>query len=312
MGCDQAKGDGLMQSESDVKEPDVAESEISGRLDTEVTPTVTSPSESTGNVASSEDTASNDVASNDVASPETSPKLSFKTIDNSPEFIDMLSVVVDKTLELKRFEMPAYWRLFRESNTLTYEQLRAEAVPAPPLNKLMLHPADYRGGLFQHELVVRSVREFTDIELAENTRGTIYEIWGSAENAPLWLQVAVAPELPAGQTAESLKGKTIDVSGYFFKLQAYYPAKGKSSDRSMISPMYIGRTQVIDKQSTLREPSNRFVSTETMFALLVGLIILSFLVKNMVRNYTPSRSRKNQSKKNWDWINEEGNSSPPS
>lgn len=248
----------------------------------------------------------NDTTSNSALRPSVKPPADrqFKVLDDSPEFVDMMNVVTDKTLELKRFEMPAYWRLFRESSTLTYDQLRENAVPVPTLNQLMLHPANYRAGLFHQPFVVRTVRKFDDVEMAEGKPGLIYEIWGSTENAPLWLQILVTDSLPPGQTEESLPGKTIDMAGYFFKLQAYYPAKAKSSDRSMISPLFIGKAELAVEQAPPPPSSTRFVSTETMFALLAGLLILSFLLKNMVRSHRPSSTNRKRRKADWDWIDE--------
>ncbi len=250
----------------------------------------------------------------------------FKVLDDSIEFRDMLSVVQDKALELIPREMPIYWRLLREVKENDPESFFSEARPVPALNNLMLRPAQYRAGLFKQQLVVRSVRSYpedpsTDPEYASegtlegDSTKLIYEVWGSTHQAPLWLQILVTDQLPGTETPESLEGKSIDMAGYFFKLQGYYPAKSKPSDRPMISPVFMGKAEIAVLQKPAPSMSTRFVSNETLFAILAGLLICSLLLKNIVRMKPAPRKRRKRLDDSWDWMEsnkeEQSGGAPP-
>ncbi len=163
---------------------------------------------------------------------------------DDPVFREQLSIIVDKTLELKPYEMSAYWRLLREATDRSYEELEREAKPAntvADLSNLILHPADHRGELQRFQLMVHEVRRFESGKDKDGNPRTIYEVWGSTEFAKKWLYVMITSELPKNSTPETLAHKRADFAGYFMKLQAYHPASSKPSEKPMVSPMFLGR-----------------------------------------------------------------------
>lgn len=181
-------------------------------------------------------------------------------------FRDELSLVKDRTLELRPQEMGAYWRLMREQRKRSYEDLRKQARSSQSLASYFQDPDSVRGALVSHSMTVRRVLTYKAAFEKGEEPTTIYEIWGSTERAKNWLFVLVASELPAGFNEKTILKKRVTMVGYFMKLQGYHPAAGKSSDRPLAAPLILGKLKPID----VRQPATSTGTISPVF-ILAGL-----------------------------------------
>lgn len=177
---------------------------------------------------------------NETATVAPPPKIVVRKINEFlHEIDDFLSLVVDGSLELRPREMSAYWKLVRFiQSDRNLDTLQENAKPIG-IESLIANPKRFRGALIKTTLRVHRVVEYTSKDVDGND-SELYEIWGSRDYARNWLWVMVTPELPNGYTKESLEGQNANFQGIFFKLQAYHPAKGKSSDPPLLAPFAIG------------------------------------------------------------------------
>ncbi len=181
-------------------------------------------------------------------------------------FRDELSLVKDRSLELRPQEMGAYWRLMREQRKRSYEELRMQARSGQSLSTYFQDPDSVRGALVSHQMTVRRVLTYKAAFEKGEEPTTIYEIWGSTERAKNWLFVLVASELPPGFDDKTIVKKRVTMVGYFLKLQGYHPAAGKSSDRPLAAPLILGKLKPIE----VRQPSTS-IGTISPVYILAGL-----------------------------------------
>ncbi len=154
---------------------------------------------------------------------------------------DLLSLVRDNTLRIHKRENPAYFMLMKEVLDRTPEQLRNEITTNPRFHDLYTKPSEHRGELIHVRLNARRVLPI-DIAVPNVASATrLYEIWGWTEEAKAWMYCCVVPELPPGFPEEGDVSESIELTGYFFKMQAYQPGNAAPNARDLVAPLVIGR-----------------------------------------------------------------------
>lgn len=154
---------------------------------------------------------------------------------------DLLSLVTDNTLFNAARESPAYFGLVKEVLAHTPEELRSKARENPRFNDFYQHPAKHRGELVHLELNLRRVLPL-DIK-AKNAAGVtkLYELWGWTDEAKAHMYCCITPELPPGLPTEGDIAERVELTGYFFKMQAYQPGDMAPDARNLVAPLIIGR-----------------------------------------------------------------------
>ncbi|MGN6137184.1 MAG: hypothetical protein ACTHOU_22085 [Aureliella sp.] len=154
---------------------------------------------------------------------------------------ELLSLVSDNTLFNHKRENPAYFALLKEVLRQTPEQLRSQARDNPRFNDFYRKPAEHRGEVVHLVLNLRRILPI-DIHI-ENEAGVkrIYELWGWTDEAKAFMYCCITPELPPGLPSEGDVDERIEVTGYFFKMQAYQPGDAAPNARNLVAPVVIGR-----------------------------------------------------------------------
>jgi hypothetical protein len=176
-------------------------------------------------------------------------KLEPETVSPGPTDLDpderaaaaeQFQAISDRTIELSREEMPAYWRLFSWIIHQSLDDLKRRANPAPVLNQFIQTPDEQRGKLFQLDLNVRRVLSF---DAPPNSAGIekVYEVWGWTSESKAWLYVVLTAQLPHGMPVGPDVNERATFAGYFFKLQGYHAAGAGPHDKPLVAPLLIGR-----------------------------------------------------------------------
>lgn len=143
--------------------------------------------------------------------------------------------VADAKLSIEREEMPAYNRLLRWVRGQTLSEMRRRAKREVVFTQFYQSPEKYRGQLFELELNVRRILEYTHNDL------TLYEIWGWTAESRSWLYVGVVLDLPKGMPVDPDVYENATLVGYFFKMQGYLEAGGKPRAAPLQAPLFVGR-----------------------------------------------------------------------
>jgi len=148
--------------------------------------------------------------------------------------------ITDRTIELSREEMPAYWRLFSWISHQSLDELQRRASPAVVFNQFVQTPDEQRGKLFRLDLNVRRVLSY---EAPPNSAGIakVYEVWGWTTESKAWLYVVLTAQLPPGMPVGPDVNERAAFAGYFFKLQGYHAAGAGPRDQPLSAPLFIGR-----------------------------------------------------------------------
>ncbi len=162
---------------------------------------------------------------------------------------ELLTLVTDSTLFSNRRESPAYFALVKEVLDQTPEELRAKARDNPRFNDFYRQPAAHRGEVVH---LVLNLRRVIRLPIkAKNEAGVteLFELWGWTEEAKAWMYCCIVPELPPGIEEGDSVNHRIELTGYFFKMQAYQPGGAAPNARNLVAPLVIGRiTQAEAKQ----------------------------------------------------------------
>jgi hypothetical protein len=153
---------------------------------------------------------------------------------------EQFQALTDRTIELAREEMPAYWRLFSWAEHQTLDGLARRANRTAVLNQFLQAPDEQRGKLFQLELNVRRVLSY---DAPENSAGIkkVYEIWGWTTESKAWLYVVLTAHLPPGMPVGPDVNERITFAGYFLKVQGYHAAGAGPHDKPLAAPLLVGR-----------------------------------------------------------------------
>lgn len=154
---------------------------------------------------------------------------------------ELLSLVSDNTLYNRTRESPAYFALVKEVLRQTPEQLRSRARENPRFNDFYKDPAAHRGEIVHLAVNLRRILPY-DVPY-ENEAGVkrLYELWGWTDEAKAFMYCCITPELPPGLPSQGDVAERVEITGYFFKMQAYQPGDAAPNARNLVAPMVIGR-----------------------------------------------------------------------
>ena len=215
---------------------------------------------------------------------------------------DLLSLVSDNTLVSHKRESPAYFALIKELLDQTPDQLRAKARENPRFHDFYANPANHRGEIVHLALNLRRVLEI-DIK-NENEAGVkkLYELWGWTDEAKAWMYCCIAPELPPEVALGDVQQR-IELTGYFFKMQAYQPGDAAPNAKNLVAPLILGRIVASPKVST----ENTDALNRWPMYLIAGFgILVLFRLVLQVRNFTrPAPTHRNYRRRSLEPIDPE-------
>jgi hypothetical protein len=204
---------------------------------------------------------------------------------------EQFQAISDRTIELAREEMPAYWRLFGWASHQSLAELQQRANQAAVLNQFIQTPDEQRGKLFQLDLNVRRVLSY---DAPANSAGIkkVYEIWGWTTESKAWLYVVLTTHLPPGMPVGPDVNERITFAGYFLKVQGYHAAGAGPRDKPLAAPLLIGRLAWKSSPAPVSaNAADRWMQGTITFLLLlgaVGLAIWMFIPKRTDRQRTAS------------------------
>jgi hypothetical protein len=246
------------------------------------------------NQASAPETATTKkTASTPSADPVTAEKITAATTsrpdltDQDPEqrqaAIEEFEAVTDKTTEIQREEMAAYWRLLTWVTQQPFTDLNKRSKTNFVVNDLMQEPSVHRGELLRLELNVRRVLAY---EVPDNRLGVkqVYEVWGWTSESQAWPYVAIVLDIPTGFPVGPDVSERAVFCGYFFKLQGYLEAGADPRARPLAAPLLLGRME-----ARPRKPAP-VVGSEgpwlVALAIVAGLMLLTRIGWLIRRRYT--------------------------
>ena len=176
-------------------------------------------------------------------STETLPKPTGPTdVDEEEQeaAIEEFDALTDKTLEMHREEMPAYWRLLSWAEHQDISLLQKRAKKDVVFNDFIQSPDKYRGQLVALKL---NVRRILGDDPGKNPLGLkrIYEVWGFTTESQAWLYVGVTGHIPEGMPIGPTIEEQVTFYGYFLKLQGYHEAGARPNARPLIAPVLVGK-----------------------------------------------------------------------
>lgn len=206
------------------------------------------------------------------APPTVAPPADLPMEADASKLHELLSLVQDNTLAVHKRENPAYFMLMKQVIDRTPEKLREEVALNPRFNDLYKKPSEYRGQLVHVKLNARRVLpvDIASRNVAGVTR--LYEIWGWTEEAKAWMYCCVVPELPEGFPEEGDIAKRIELTGYFFKMQAYQPGNAAPNARNLVAPLIIGR--IVDAGPIATKQSDSMGNWPLFLIIGFGIIVM--------------------------------------
>src|SRR5262245_7676361 len=217
--------------------------------------------------------------------------------------------ITDRTIELSREEMPAYWLLFSWFSHQSLDELQRRASPAVVFNQFVQTPDEQRGKLFRLDLNVRRVLSY---EAPPNSAGIekVYEIWGWTTESKAWLYVVLTAHLPEGMPVGPDVNERVTFAGYFFKVQGYHAAGAGPRDKPLAAPLFVGRVawNQPPRAASTSSDTHWMQGALTLILLLgaVGLAIWIFTPRRIAANRTESSLHGNLSPRSEirDWLAE--------
>ncbi|WP_254510531.1 hypothetical protein [Anatilimnocola floriformis] len=147
----------------------------------------------------------------------------------------------DGGLDLRKEEMPAYWRMFMWSKNQTVEQLLKRADKSIRLDDMLRRPAKTRGKLVKLNLHVTRILSYSVADKNLGDVKKVYELWGWSDETKAWLYCGVTADLPDNMPLGSDLHENVTFIGYFFKVQGYLAANSRPNEKPLSSPLLIGR-----------------------------------------------------------------------
>ncbi len=208
------------------------------------------------------------------------------------KLVEWMSLVRDNTFEMHPREMPAYWRLLGMAKEDTFDAMNERARKDFVFNDFYRHADENRGAMASLNLNVRRVQKYRAQEGNSANIDELYEIWGWTDQSQAWVYVFVTPELPKGISEGEHVQFKVRFAGYFFKLQAYQPALGKTSDRPLVAPLLIGRFEHLKVKEVIEKPVD---VTQSILLLVVGAVfVVSLFTFFNKRHWRKSRNSTNE------------------
>ena len=199
--------------------------------------------------------------------------------------------ISDGGVELRKEEMPLYWRMFRWVNSQTAEQLLKRHDKTVTLHDMMRRPTKTRGKIVKLNLHVTRVLSYdvADSNIAKVKK--VYELWGWSDETKAWLYCGVTPELPDKMPLGSELHEQVTFVGYFYKVQGYLAANSRPNEKPLSSPLLIGRVIWHPAKAVPPPPATEpfwiWGSIGLAFLLFVGGCAYPFLRPKVVREYSP-------------------------
>ncbi|MCC6511303.1 MAG: hypothetical protein IT423_19535 [Pirellulaceae bacterium] len=193
---------------------------------------------------------------------------------------DLLSLVKDNTLTIGKRENPAYFEMVKEVLDRSPADLLSAVEKNPRFNDLYTKPEKYRGELIHVSLNARRVLPL-DIKIKNVANVTrLYEIWGWTEEAKAHMYCCVVPELPPGFPEDDEVFQRVELTGYFFKMQAYQPGDAAPNARNLVAPLVIGR---VANSPKIAKPAAGAIGNWPL-ALIIGFgVIVMFRLMMHIR-----------------------------
>lgn len=223
-----------------------------------------------------------DVPAQTENSTEGSPESELNQEANQARIKELLSLVSDNTLLSHKRESPAYFALLKELMRQTPEELRSKARDNPRFNDFYSRPAEHRGEIVHLALNLRRVLPI-DLK-SENEAGLkrLYELWGWTDEAKAWMYCCVTPELPDGIPVGEVQHR-IEITGYFFKMQAYQRGDAGPNEKNLVAPLVIGR--VVSSPKAAAADADALNRWPLYLISAFGMLILFRLVLR-IRSFT--------------------------
>lgn len=203
---------------------------------------------------------------------------------------DLLSLVRDNTIYTNKLDNPAYFALVKEVISQTPEQLRSQARENPRFNDFYRNPSEHRGEIVHLSINLRRVLPL-DIK-SKNEAGVtrLYELWGWTEEAKAWMYCCIVPELPPGVTEGDVDIR-VELTGYFFKMQAYQPGGAAPNARNLVAPLVIGRIAVAPQ---VAEPASQGLGNWPLILIVgFGIVIVFRMMMHMRLFGRPAPTHRN-------------------
>jgi hypothetical protein len=208
----------------------------------------------------------------DRETPQKSAEMIFGTdldFEESDAIKEEFQAVSDGTENILPEEMPAYNRLLRWVEKQTLPEMRGRAKKDYSFTRFYQSPDEYRGQLFEIQLIVHLVRD-----LDKKFDGKeLYDFWGATDESGEWLYNGVFFDLPKGMPVGRKIYEQVTFIGYFFKLQGYLPAGSKPNSAPLKAPLLVGRLIWHPSDTPKAQPSDWSWGIYLLAAFVIFLII---------------------------------------
>lgn len=191
----------------------------------------------------------------------------------------------DRSLMMRPEEMVPYYRVLGWVLNQPFERLQQRARRDVVYTQLIQWPDKHRGQLLRLKL---NVRRILRTEPTDDYDKPLYELWGYTSESGMRFYTAIVPELPEGMPIGPNVYENVWLTGYFFKLQGYYPAGAKPGAAREVAPVLIGRVQWIQRIEPAVRPTDWYWALGAGAAVV--LIALAITAVTLVRRRPPRPS----------------------
>jgi hypothetical protein len=206
-----------------------------------------------------------------VTSDDVSPGPTDTDAEEREAAREQFQAITDRTLELSREEMPAYWRLFTWASHQSLAEMEKRANKNAVLNQFIQTPDEQRGKLFELDLNVRRVLSY-DAPTNSADVNKVYEIWGWTTESKAWLYVVLTADLPAGMPMGPDVNERIKFAGYFLKVQGYHAAGAGPRDKPLAAPLLIGHVAWKKTPPAAAAVDESWLQGSLIFVFLLGAL----------------------------------------
>ncbi|MGA2066561.1 MAG: hypothetical protein ABSG86_16410 [Thermoguttaceae bacterium] len=230
-------------------------------------------------------------------SPEgpTKPEVGGPTDEDPDEMDEMIHndalVIDDGTLHTTKTDQYAYSRLLMWVKNQSLARLR-ERVPKDNkdvrYDRFTADPNEMRLQIVEIPLDVRQVEDYG---VEGPGGGELYEIQGFNREGMLFF--GVVEGLPEGWPSGAQVQQQVRLVGYFFKLQGYYPASGKTRGGPLQAPVIVGKLAWQPSLVAARDDTSGWVwgamAVGAVVIVGMGIMLKGVLVGKLFRR--PARVR---------------------
>src|SRR5262245_44667552 len=133
--------------------------------------------------------------------------------------------ITDKTPDIDRVEMPAYWRCLKWARAQSFDEMDRRAAKDVEYVRVLREPEKYRGKLIRISMRVMRALAWDAKENPAGVKQTT-EAWGPDDSSRTYLYVGVTGDWPAELTTGESVNEQAEFVGYFLKLMMYKGADG--------------------------------------------------------------------------------------